>query len=612
MTRFGYRPQATWSQNGESDETTSWSFNQTQITPGPSNTTLLHRPDSGAKMVVQPDVANALRRCSTYRSLESHTDNILSLLPELADHRESTLQTLKSVRDAGLLESTKDAWARLTGASTPSSASSPCRLFITTCDRPGALGRLLDSIAKTPLPDAIEGIWIIDDSREPSSVESNAQLIKEAQPTISRPLVHVDPSYREQLLGYLKNTAGDTSALRWLMDRDQWTGLPTYGIARTLAVLLSVGKRAIVLDDDILLEGIAPPMAAGALRLASGTDREAVFYNSLDEMQSHSLPSDTPLLKIILDALGHSVGHIIASQLRQHTALKGWDGNLLARYRESSTVIMTQCGSWGDTGTNAGTWIFFLPQASVKKLLAHKAGIEDLLAAQATWLGYRHPSITPYGIMSAATGLDNTRLLPPYLPAGRGEDGLFGVMAQRLHPASGVYNPAATVPHLPVEERAERSKLGAVTVLPNRSLLTDWIGQEPMDQWGLNPERRLSGVTEEILRLVEMESADLERLASQLLASKTASMLTTCASHLEQLPLHEGQPGLPAWQAFLEQSRDRLVEQIQTVSTSPLAQTGEGWAQNDFASLRKHGRSFAESLEQWPALREAAQHFVLE
>ena len=610
MTRFGYRPQANWSQPVNSDETTSWSFNQTQITPGPSNTTFLHRPDTGAKMIVQPDVANALQHCSAFKSLESHTDTVLSLLPALADHRESTLETLKSVRDTGLFESTEDAWARLTATSTPSSASATCRLFITTCDRPNALGRLLGSIAKTSLPGAVDGIWIIDDSREPSSVESNAQLIKEAQATVSAPLFHVDPHYRAQLLAHLKSAVGDTPALSWLLDRDEWNGLPTYGIARTLAVLLSVGKRAIVLDDDILLEGIAPPMASGALRLASGGDREAVFYDSLEEMQSHSLAYDTPLLKIILDALGHSVGHIIASRLQRHSALKGWDGNLLARYRESSTVIMTQCGSWGDTGTSSGSWIFFLPQDSVKKLLAHKTGIENLLAAQATWLGYRHPSITPHGIMSAATGLDNTRLLPPYLPAGRGEDGLFGVMASRLHPASGVYNPAAAVPHLPVDERAERSRLGAISVSPNLSLLTDWLGQEPMDQWGLNPERRLNGVTEEILRLTEMTSPDLENLASQLLASKTASLLTKCAGHLEQLPQHEGQPGLPAWQTFLEQSRDHLVEKIQAIETSPLARTGERWSQDDFAALRQHGRRFAESLEQWPAVREAASQFT--
>lgn len=608
--RFGYQPKANWSQTSSRTEGKSWSFNRIQILQGPGSSTLLHRSETGAKMVVQPDVASALHHCAAFKSLEAHTDAILRVLPELTPHRDSTLQTLQLVRDRGILESSEEAWTRLTGGTAATLAPAGCRLFITTCDRPSALKRLLGSISKTPLPDCIEGIWIVDDSRRLESERENAAHVKAAQELITAPLTHFNSGSRHKLLEHCQASMSTKSAISWLLDRDKWQGLPTYGIARTVATLLSVGKRAIVVDDDILLEAVAPPVASGSLRLASDNEREAVLYGSLEEMQQHTMLCDKPLLTALLDKLGHTVGHAVATELKHPDALRGFDGAKLARFSPESRFISSQCGYWGDTGTESGTWIFNLPYNSLKKLLASSADIEGRLSARAAWLGHRSPSISLYSNMSCATGLDNTRLLPPYLPAGRGEDLLFGVMTQRIHPESGVYNLGAAVPHLPIDQRDGRNKLKSLNVIPGQDLLTDWIGREPVDQWGLSPERRLRGMTEEIRRLAEMDSTAIEQLASQLLISKVSQRLQRCVTHLEQLGGTESLPGTPMWKDFLEQSRDNLVAQIQAAENAPLASTGRAWAQNDFSPLRQKGQAFAESLEQWTEMREVASRFT--
>ena len=180
MSRFGYQPKANWGQPNTTQEDVSWSFNGVQIEAGPSNTALLHRSDTGAKMLVQSDVTHALRFCSAFRSLDSHTDTILRHMPQLAPHRESTLQTLQSIRDAGILESSEEAWVRLTGSQNHETDRAPCRLFIPTCDRPVALKRLLESFTQSQLPREVEGIWVIDDSREPQSEQDNGDIISAA------------------------------------------------------------------------------------------------------------------------------------------------------------------------------------------------------------------------------------------------------------------------------------------------------------------------------------------------------------------------------------------------------------------------------------------------
>ena len=117
--------------------------------------------------------------------------------------------------------------------------------------------------------------------------------------------------------------------------------------------------------------------------------------------------------------------------------------------------------------------------------------------------------------MAAVTGLDHRALLPPYLPAGRGEDILFGIMLQRLHPESAVWNEGWAIRHEPTDERKGRGELTPLSVTPAISLLADWLGREPRDQWGLSTRQRLLGLAEQIRRLASMESDSLEALFSK-------------------------------------------------------------------------------------------------
>ena len=184
-----------------SDET--WSFCGVKILPGPGNTVLLHKVRTGQRMMVQPDLAQALQQCTAFRTLEAHAQRIMQAIPALKEHAQSVSETLETVRSKGLLESSRETWGRLTHASDTGTATpAPCRLFVLTCDRPDALRRLLDSLQRSPLPTAIEGIWVIDDSRQEDAVAENADIIASAQASIDRPLTHFDLNARETLISF--------------------------------------------------------------------------------------------------------------------------------------------------------------------------------------------------------------------------------------------------------------------------------------------------------------------------------------------------------------------------------------------------------------------------
>ena len=602
----------------QGDTAQLWSFHGVKQISGPGGTVVLHKRGCDRTMLVQPDVAEALFLCSPFRTLESHTRTVVSLLPSLAEHADHTLQTLTSIAEAGLFESSEVAWKRLTTderaeRSLANQSSDSVRVFVLTCDRPDALKRLLAGLAENPLPSDVESMWIVDDSRDTANVSQNARVIADAQGVLSKPVHHVDRTMKARLIEHINGElAGSDSAVSWLMDHEQWPDMATYGVARNLSLLLSVGYRALVLDDDVIPQAITPPLSTTSLKAGTANDRESVFYTSTEELNRHALVYPHSPLAMMLQHLGKPLGQILKAELASHRDLAGWEGALLSTHDSTSLTLLNQCGSWGDSGTGIAQGVVYLGEASIKRLMDTSDPLEAVFGARASWFGYRGPMLTQYGTMSQLTGFDHRALLPPYLPAGRGEDILFGIMLQRLHTESLVYNEGWAIRHAPLEERLARGQLSPLTVRTSTNLLADWLGREPTDQWGLSPERRLSGLAEQVTRLAEMESPALEAMIKEELIAKRTNLLNRCMKHMSQLGPLEDLPRAGEWRTFLEASRDQLVAEIQTPEPAPISDASARLGDDGMQILRAHGQQFAQALRVWPAICEAARSFTPE
>jgi hypothetical protein len=588
-----------------------WSFNGVKMLAGPGGSVILHKLQGDRRVMVQPNVADALRQCGPFRTIEAHTRRVIENSPLLREHAEHTRQTLQGLADGGIFESSDACWRRLTQGDNPRRGQAACRLFVLTCDRPVALDRLLSGLGEFPLPVPVEGVWIVDDSRDGENIKENAAIIERQAESARVPVVHVDLTFRRDLIQHLKSALPEyRHCVEWFLERSVWGAKPTYGLARNLALLLSVGKRSLVLDDDIIPQAIAPPLAAKNLAFATPNEREAQFYASREALSEHALPLPDSPLSMMLDALGQPLPALIAQHLTDHTKLAGTDGELLTRHSQASRVLISQCGSWGDPGTANGTWIINLPVSSVKKLLKQSDDLQGLLSARSHWHGYRGPALTHYGTLSQLTGLDHSVTLPPYLPAGRGEDLLFGIMMQRLHPDCAVWNEGWAIRHENAEDREHRTAMSPLSAKPGLSLLADFLGHEPRDHWGLSPAARLTGLAHQVRALATMELGALENIVREELVSKRGALLTQCIDHLQELGAMADLRGAPAWKAFLEQSRDQLVKELQTPEPNPLAKLG-GVAQDQASiqQLREQGEQFGDGLEAWPSICEAAATF---
>ncbi|MDG2442730.1 MAG: hypothetical protein P8M13_05705 [Luminiphilus sp.] len=585
-----------------------WSCHGIQIIPGPNDTVVLFNPKNSARLLVQSEIARALEHCYRFDTLSEHLNHIFIAMPPLREQPEDAKNILELVRDAGIFESADEAWQRLTESTDePSLDDGPVRLFILTCDRPEALARLLSALNEQPLPEQIEGLFVIDDSRTSESSVSNAAAIESVQENIGVPVHHIDMAVRTELISQLKTTLPESHhlAIDFLLDRSYWGSAPTYGLARNLALLLSVNFRALVMDDDILPVAIAPPLPARGLTFNTPRAREAVFYASETEMQQQDSVADFNPLSTMLRSLGQPLYQVLTAKLSGANTLKGVDGRLTTSFSAESRVYLSQCGTWGDPGTADGKWAFFQSEASIKRLLDSSLEPSEVLAARTSWLGYRGPTIGSYGTLSQLTGLDHRALLPPYIPAGRGEDILFGIMLQRLHPESAVLSEGWAVHHSPVNDRSSRGQLDPMSVSASMMTLTDWLGRAPRDEVGVSPGMRLLMVADEIDRLASMTAPALECVVESELLSKRASLLDLCMENLGALPRLNGLPGALAWGVFLEQSRDNLLDQIQSPESQPVAEVLK-YASSDMETLRQVGADFAEAMKAWPAICGAA------
>ena len=145
--------------------------------------------------------------------------------------------------------------------------------------------------------------------------------------------------------------------------------------------------------------------------------------------------------------------------------------------------------------------------------------------------------------------------------------------------------------------------MDAIKVEPGVSLLADWLGREPADQFGISVERRLVGMSEALARLAEMESDAAEVLIGRQLAGRQAAVLRQCMDHLKSLERFTGLPGADSWRQFLVSSRDALMADIQ----APTAAQNAIQQLINSDTLRRHAQDLAAALRAWPLICQHAK-----
>ena len=136
-------------------------------------------------------------------------------------------------------------------------------------------------------------------------------------------------------------------------------------------------------------------------------------------MQQHSLAADFSPLTAMLQSLGQPLNQLLNSQLSGARALKGVDGRLTTSLGAESRVLLSQCGTWGDPGTADSGWVFFLQEASIKRLLESTSEPENYWLPECRGWVIAEQRSGPMAVSRNSQGLIIARCSPLFTSGAR-------------------------------------------------------------------------------------------------------------------------------------------------------------------------------------------------
>jgi len=572
---------------------------------------LLVGKTTGGQMLMAQEVAMVLQHCTMFRSLDHHARHLVTVFPQLGGNTEDALRVLELVRDAGLFIPAEKLCA---GVNKPVCDSSPVdrsKVFVITCDRPQAVQRLLESMLKNGRLARHKQLYLIDDSRDLSHAVLNREAVEQFNLVSPTNMRYVGVEEQKQLVNAI--VAGmpeQREAIGFLLDREQWGTLKTYGRARTLCLLLSVGDRCVVMDDDVLCVALHSQESGRAPAFSNGMS-EAEFYTDIEHWQPKWQQLEFDPLS------GHSrcLGLRLGDALRelglpelQPVHLQDVRAAPFLAVDSDTPVLVTQAGTIGDPGTANNAWLSNMTVNSIQRMVAAPGGLMNALATRQCWLGHPGPIISKRAVMSQVTGLDNRHTLPPYFPALRGEDQLFGAMLDFLIPDSAVLEYDWAVPHLPLEDRHGNRAGDSVVPRGGLQLLAAYLSEANPDDPNVSESTRLELLAARLQTLAGHSTQELVARFRSGLTRSQALVLQTLNDRVRDT----GELGAP-WKQYLESSAQQCVAALQQpASLSELPGVPQAWSEDRLADeIRRCADSFAAALLAWPKMRDVARNLEL-
>lgn len=370
-------------------------------------------------------------------------------------------QELQRLVAAGVLVSKRDLLAvPRTGPAAP-----PARvemLAVPTRDRPAALRRCLQSFLDHARAHGRALTLVVADSTPegPAAQQERAALEAWAQGA-GAPLLCAGLSDKASFAVRLAAVTGVAPRLVEfaLGVGGGWPGGDT-GANRNALLLGLAGAPFLMADDDtrasfralgrpgddLVVSGDADPTRVSLFRDREAVERatEAVSVDLLAEIERH---------------LGAGAGALLARQPLSSVRLHGFNRALVARLQaREAQVAAVSTGLWGDSGVRFPGFYLWSGAHLREQLCQGEARYAELVSSREVvrQAAARTLASGPF-LMSTCVALDGRLPLPPFTPAGRGEDLVFGQTLASMSDASFLVHLPCCVAHAPTDGRSARA-----------------------------------------------------------------------------------------------------------------------------------------------------------
>jgi len=590
-------------------------FDLCRAYPAQDGSLLLHNTRNGKRAMVRPEVYASLLLCSQFKTLKEHTEAIIARNPGMQGQQADIRKVLKNMLDIGIMVSAKSACDELKKNINKDAGERPGDapvVAILTWERPQALERLLESIAANCDTGSFHHLFVIDDSRKAENISQNKVIASRYDSVVSCDLRYFGQSEQQSFIDEMvKQIPDQADDIRFLTDQCRWKDHWTAGLSRNLALLLSCGRRLVMMDDDAVCSVHNPPGQKSDITF-SDEPREATFFGNEQEWAHLQQPINPDPVNRHMQCLGLTFSEALAALGENHLkpgGLASATALQLSELQQDSAILVTECGSLGCPGTARNTWLPNMAPASLKRMLASGDKTTQALSSRKVWSGRSQPHFAPRSNMSQITGFDNRRVLPPYLPILRGQDRLFGSMLDFVYPTSVVLDYPWAVPHLPLPERKWRDRdLNFTPADSFPRFIVEKIVESKTSCQSSSPADRMTALSAWFYDLGTASDSTLKSLYID-------NRLRDDSERLQQLSklLAKAESTPVNWQNYLRNGITQLNADLDKVSREGF-EPGSGPATPESGAAVTFWKTvwceFSSVLKSWPQIRQAAARVV--
>lgn len=560
---------------------------------------------TGRTAIVAEMTAFAASCCARFATIEEHAERIEKDHPGQRKGISDWEEALREAALAGLLvPANKVTAAIIQGIASRPSKPKIERIAIPTRDRPSMLQRallalsgMLDRYGRTA------EIMVMDDSRSPGMQSANRAVIA-ALPKSGRVAIRYgNRRSRRRFAEQLAQRAGIPTDLVsfGLLGKDGYA--ITIGAARNSLLLGSAASHVLFVDDDVVCRSTLIPNSSEQVTFEETADCfETWHLGGRSEARNFRSPGED-LLTQHERALGFDRSAALEAAYSNPAMISNASAALIERaMRGNGRVAVSSIGILGDAAIDNPICYFLQNPASLVRLTQSEDTYQRALEQRAVMRGPTNLVISDRGnCMSYCIGLDNTRLLPPFMPVQRAEELVFGWLVNRCIPGALFAAIPRAVLHDPPEVRTFKFAPGAAvgSAFTTGESLVAAIVSETIR--GAEADDRLRSLATRIREVSRIGNYEFQEYLAAAMAPLFESVIQRLGRAQQQLAASPG-----PWTHAITQFKDQYIRALdKRVFTAPSDLPRLNEAERSDTQLRSLLEQFAGLLEAWPVLFEA-------
>lgn len=477
---------------------------------------------------------------------------------------------------------------------------------IVTAGRPPRLERCIASyIRHLQRYERSPRILIVDDSTDKGHAAATKQIAALAQRSYAGVIRYIGAREKRAAQEALTQAGVPAATIDF--------GLParTRGFApganRNHLLLAAAGDRFLTADDDTLCRTWSPHNEQAGLAFVGHEDpRNYAFFTSRRQALNAAPWCEVDLLGAHEAMLGQSLADV--AERAPITDLHDACSHIVTGVEskdQSCRIRLTSSGVAGDGAMYSPYRFMFNPVTARSWVALDKPTFTRALTRRETLRIVPQASVSHQSAtMMYSAGIDNRTLMPPFIPLGANEDGLFGVMLRLIAPMTFLgYVPVGIVHDSSRGPTYDAAKMPCVSQTRIAELIVALLQDWATNATSVAPRVRLRRLGQHLIALSEKGLSDFAEqaaMASIALWRRECERLDAIIAATPDLP--------PFWIKELRIYRQTLIENaVDPAFFIPIEVKGRDSAARGFRRAQIYLGNLGRLMEAWPEIWSTAR-----